>query len=152
MRLPICALRFVILAAAIALAGACGSVTPIFPDQTSVQFQITDLTVGTGTAAANGNTVTGTYSLWLYSDTATDHKGTLVNASGVNQLNVPFSDVLGSGATIPGFDQAIVGMAVGGTRRAIVPPSLAYGSQGSSDGTIPPNAALVFEIQLVSIQ
>ena len=148
MRLPIRALKFVILSAAMALAGACGSVTPIFPDQTSVQFQVTDLTVGKGTAAATGNTVTGVYSMWLYSDTAADHKGNAVSG----QQNVPFSDVLGSGVAPPGFDQAITGMAVGGTRRAIVPPSLAYGSQGSSDGTIPPNAALVFDLQLLSIQ
>lgn len=148
MQLPIRVLRFVIVTAAIGLVGGCGSTTPVYPDQTNVQYQITDVTKGTGPTAVTGNTVTGTYSLWLYSATAANNEGTVVE----NQLNVPFSDILGSGTTIPGFDQAIIGMAVGGVRMAIVPPSLAYGQQGNSDGSIPPNAALVFQITLVSIQ
>lgn len=137
-----------ILMGAFLAATGCGSVSLVTPDQSSVQFQTIDLTVGTGAVAAVGNTATVTYSLWLYSDTATDHKGNAV----ANNQNVTFADTLGSGSVIPGFDQAVVGMAVGGTRRAIVPPSLAYGAQGSSDGSIPPNAALVFDIQLVSLQ
>ncbi len=60
--------------------------------------------------------------------------------------------MLGANQVIKGFDQAVAGMAVGGTRRAIVPPALAYGSTGSSDGAIPPNAAMVFEIQLNAVQ
>lgn len=130
---------------------ACGSVSLVYPDQNNVQFQITDLTVGTGTVATPGKTVTVIYSLWLYDDTATDHKGQPV----AGNQNATFSFTLGltgPGSVITGFDQAVTGMAVGGTRRAIVPPSLAYGSSGNSDGTIPPNAALVFDIQLTNVQ
>ncbi|MGH9410220.1 MAG: FKBP-type peptidyl-prolyl cis-trans isomerase [Vicinamibacterales bacterium] len=139
--------RFRILAAVIAAAAlttACGSVTPITPDQSAVQFQTIDLTVGTGAVAAAGTTSTVTYEAWLYDDTATDHKGAVADPGGT------FSFVIGAGQVIPGFEQAVAGMAVGGSRRAIIPPSLAYGPTGN--GTIPPNAALVFDIQLIAVQ
>ena len=123
-----------------------GHVVPTSPDQTSIQFSTTDLTVGTGTVAANGNTVVTTYGIWLYSDTAPDHKGAQLQGGTAG----PF--VVGSGTLIKGYEMAVVGMAVGGTRRAIIPPSLAFGTTGSSDGSIPPNAALVFDIQLTSVQ
>ena len=123
-----------------------GHATPTAPDQTNVQFSTTDLTVGTGAVAANGNSVGTTYSIWLYSNTATDHKGTSL------QGGTPPNFVVGSGTLIKGYEMAVLGMAVGGTRRAIVPPSLAFGSSGDSTGAIPPNAALVFEIQLNSVQ
>ncbi|HEY3884175.1 MAG TPA: FKBP-type peptidyl-prolyl cis-trans isomerase [Vicinamibacterales bacterium] len=139
--------RFRILAALIAAAAlttACGSVTPITPDQSTVQFQTIDLVAGTGAGAGPGNTATVTYEAWLYDETATDHKGAVADPGGT------FSFMLGAGQVIPGFEQAVTGMAVGGTRRAIIPPSLAYGASGN--GTIPPNAALVFDIQLIGIQ
>ena len=139
---------FVILTAALTFASACGSVTLVYPDQSGVQFQTTDLTVGTGAVATSGKSATVTYSLWLYDDAAADHKGKAV----ANNQNATFTFVLGSGGVIPGFDQAVTGMAVGGSRHAVVPPSLAYGSQGNSDGSIPPNAALVFDILLTNIQ
>lgn len=141
-RLSICT----IFIATLACLTACGSVSLVYPDQTSIQFQTIDLTVGTGTVAAAGTLATVTYSLWLYDDSATDHKGTPV----AGNQNATLQFVVGAGQYIPGFEQAVTGMAVGGTRRAIVPPSLAYGSQGSGD--IPPNAALVFDIQLMNVQ
>src|SRR5262249_51278995 len=98
------------------------------------------------TVAANGNTVSTTYAVWLYSVTATDHKGTQL------QGGTPQPFIVGSNTLIKGYEMAIVGMAAGGTRRAVVPPSLAFGTSGDSTGVIPPNAALVFEIQLNSVQ
>lgn len=138
----------VVVALVAAVTSGCdfGHATPTSPDQNSVQFSTTDLTVGTGTVAASGSTVVTTYGIWLYSATATDHKGTQL-PGGTTQ---PF--VLGANQVIKGYDMAVTGMAVGGTRRAIVPPSLAYGSSGDPTGTIPPNAALVFDIQLNSAQ
>jgi len=59
--------------------------------------------------------------------------------------------VIGSGTYIPGYEQGVVGMRVGGQRRVIIPPALAYGSAGSSGGQIPPNATVVFDITLTSI-
>jgi len=123
---------------------ACGSSSPTAPDQSGVAFSVTDLTVGTGTEATAGTTVTVQYSLWLYSETATDHKGTPIQSGTLP----PF--VLGANQVIPGFDQAVTGMKVGGSRRAIIPPSLAYGAAGNPP--IPPNAALVFELVLTNVQ
>ena len=122
-----------------------GHATPTSPDQNNVQFSTTDLTVGTGTVAAAGNTANVTYAIWLYSDTAPDHKGTQLQGG-------TFSFVVGANQVIKGFDSAVNGMAVGGKRRAVVPPSLAYGTTGDGTGAIPPNAALVFEILLNSVQ
>jgi len=135
------------LSCVIAISAACdfGHAAPTVPDQSNVAFSTTDLTVGTGSVAATGSSANVTYSVWLYSDTAQDHKGTQLQGG-------TFSFVLGANQVIKGFDQAVTGMAVGGTRRAIVPPALAYGSTGSSDGAIPPNAAMVFEIQLNAVQ
>jgi FKBP-type peptidyl-prolyl cis-trans isomerase FkpA len=136
--------RFAVVAAIVVAAAGCGSVSPIAPDQTGVAYSQTDLTVGSGAEATAGKTVTVQYSLWLYSESGADHKGTSIGGGTLS----PF--VLGANAVIPGFDTAVTGMKVGGTRRAIVPPALAYGSAGNQ--AIPPNAALVFEIGLIGVQ
>jgi len=134
-----------LLAAILVLVSAygCGSKSPIAPDQSNVAFSTTDLTVGTGAEATSGKSATVQYNAYFYSDTAADHKGAQFDGG-----TIPF--VLGSNQVIRGFDMAVTGMKVGGTRRAIVPPSLAYGSTGS--GPVPPNAALVFDIALNSVQ
>jgi FKBP-type peptidyl-prolyl cis-trans isomerase FkpA len=141
------ALTVGLLGLVLAVSAACdfGHSTPTSPDQSNVPFSTIDLTIGTGAVAAAGSTVNVTYGIWLYSDSAPDHKGTQLQGG-----TFPFT--LGANQVIKGFDQAVTGMAVGGTRRAIVPPSLAYGSQGDGTGAIPANAALVFDIQLNSIQ
>jgi FKBP-type peptidyl-prolyl cis-trans isomerase FkpA len=139
--------RRLVLVVLLLASAACdfGKVSsPTAPDQSNVAYAQTDLTVGTGTEATAGTTATVQYGAWLYSDTATDHKGTQIDQ---NQ----FSFLLGANAVIKGFDQGVTGMKVGGTRRVIVPPSLAYGAQGSSNGAIPPNAALVFDIALTNV-
>ena len=138
----------VALGVVMAVSAGCdfGHAVPTAPDQSNVAFSTTDLTLGTGTVAAAGSTVNVTYGIWLYSQTGADHKGTQLQGG---QLP-PF--VLGTNQVIKGFDMAVTGMAVGGTRRAIVPPSLAYGSSGTPDGAIPPNAALVFDIQLTGVK
>ncbi len=122
-----------------------GTATPTSPDQTAVTFSQTDLTVGTGAEATAGKTASVQYSLWLYSETGADKKGTALEQS-------QFAYVVGSTSIIKGFDMGVTGMKVGGTRRIIVPPSLGYGATGSSDGRIKPNAALVFEITLANVQ
>lgn len=101
---------------------------------------IEELTVGTGATALAGDTVTVHY------------VGTLINGTKFDSSidrNEPFVFRLGTGAVIPGFDQGVNGMRVGGKRRVTIPPALAYGAQGR--GSIPPNATLRFEIDLVSI-
>ena len=141
------ALRFHPIPAIALLIGisACGSSTPTAPDQTSVAYSQTDLTVGTGTEATAGTTASVNYGGWLYSETAADHKGQQFDANS-------FAFIVGAGTIIKGFDTGVTGMKVGGVRRIIVPPSLAYGATGNSDGTIRPNAALVFEILLSNVQ
>jgi FKBP-type peptidyl-prolyl cis-trans isomerase len=111
-------------------------------------FSQTDIRVGTGTDAVTGKLLTVNYTGWLYSTPATDHKGSVFDSSA--GLTTPFQFTLGSGQVIRGWDQGIVGMKVGGLRRLIIPPSLAYG--GFRNGPIPENATLLFEIELVEVQ
>ena len=94
-----------------------------------------------------GNVISVHYAVWLFSLTGADNKGTLV---GTSVGGTPFGFTVGGTGTIPGFDRGVVGMKVGGVRRLIVPPELAYGAAGNQN--IPPNSNLVFEIELLSVQ
>lgn len=142
-------LRSLSLAVLVVGVTACGSSSPLAPDQSNIPYSQTDLTLGTGATANPGNTVTVQESAWLYSDTAVDHKGTQFD-------NESFPFVLSSGQLIAGFDKGVTGMQVGGTRRLIIPPSLAYGTVGSFDQNgkvvVPPNAAVVFDVTLQAVQ
>lgn len=125
------------------MVSACSSdSTPTAPSA-NVPFSTVDLRVGTGAEATAGRAVTVNYNGWLYNTAGVDNKGSRFDAG-----TFPFT--VGSTGVIPGFSQGTLGMRVGGLRRVIVPPNLAYGSQGS--GSIPPNATLIFEIELVSVQ
>jgi FKBP-type peptidyl-prolyl cis-trans isomerase FkpA len=133
------------------LLAACGgsdsnpiSPTPTVPPQ---PFTITELRAGTGASAVAGRTVSVDYAVWLYTTTGVDNKGSLVDTS---VGRGPFSFVLGINAVIAGFDQGVTGMNVGGVRRLVVPPSMAYGATGSQG--VPPNANLVFEVELLGVQ
>ncbi len=106
------------------------------------QLQITDLVVGTGTVAENGDTVNV-----LYTGTLDD--GTVFDASSMHG-NQPFSFTLGAGQVIKGWDEGVLGMKVGGKRELVIPPSLGYGAQGAGN-TIPPDATLHFTVQLLSV-
>jgi FKBP-type peptidyl-prolyl cis-trans isomerase FkpA len=131
------------------VATGCSSTsdTPTSPS-VNVPFSTTDLRVGTGAEAALGRTVAVNYTGWLYSTSAVDNKGTMFDSS-LSPGRTPFVFTVGTGV-IQGFSLGTVGMRVGGQRRVIVPPSLGYGSQGS--GPIPPNATLVFELELLAVQ
>ena len=120
-----------------------GSSSPTAPSA-NVPFSTTDLRVGTGAEATTGRTVTVRYAGWLYSTTAAENKGTQFDAGTLP----PF--VLGTNV-IPGFTMGIQGMRVGGLRRVVIPPDLAYGAQGRPP-TIPGNATLLFEIELLAVQ
>jgi len=100
---------------------------------------IDDVTVGTGAAAANGDTVTVNY-------TGTFLDGRVFDTS-VGKAPLTFR--IGAAQLIPGFEQGVVGMRVGGRRRVTIPPDLAYGATGQ--GPIPPNTTIRFEIDLLSI-
>ena len=86
------------------------------------------------------------YTGWLYDPNQPNNKGSLFDTS-VNRE--PYSFVLGAGAVIPGWDQGLVGLKVGGVRQLVIPPDLAYGAAGR--GPIPPNATLLFEVELLAV-
>ena len=94
-----------------------------------------------------GGTVQVDYTGWLYDASKTDHKGLQFDSS---IGKTPFTFTIGGSQVIKGWDNGVPGMKVGGTRRLVIPPSLAYGAARS--GSIPPNATLVFDITLLSIQ
>ena len=141
------------LAMTIAAAGCRDGIdNPTDPSQVNIEFSFSDLTVGTGAIqAAAGNTATITYTLWLYNPNGAESKGNRVTGSSDAGVG-PYTFTIGTGAAIPGIDQGIRGMRVGGARRVYIPASMAYGSSGTQDGRIPPNAAIVFEIGLTTLQ
>jgi FKBP-type peptidyl-prolyl cis-trans isomerase len=102
-----------------------------------------DIKVGTGAVAEAGKSVTVHYTGWLTDgkkfDSSKDH-------------GQPFTFQLGAGQVIKGWDQGVAGMKVGGQRKLTIPPSLGYGAAGAGGGLIPPNATLVFEVELLDVK
>jgi FKBP-type peptidyl-prolyl cis-trans isomerase len=113
------------------------------------KLDMTDIKKGSGPAIQAGQTAVVHYTGWLFSDTAPENKGTKFDSS--RDRNQPFPFPLGAGRVIPGWDQGVAGMQVGGQRRLVIPPELAYGATGAG-GVIPPNATLVFDVELLAIQ
>jgi peptidylprolyl isomerase len=110
--------------------------------QAAPEVKIEDLQVGTGAEAVPGATITVNY-------TGTLQDGTVFDSS--YERNEPFTLQLGAGSVIPGWEQGLQGMKVGGKRRLTIPPSLGYGAQGAGS-TIPPNATLIFDVELLQVQ
>ena len=108
---------------------------------------VTDLVKGVGDEALPGMVVIVHYTGWLFDAVAKDHHGRQFDSS--LKRRQPFSFPLGAGRVIQGWDQGIPGMKVGGTRRLVIPPELAYGAKGAGNGVIPPNATLLFEVELL---
>ena len=127
-------------------AGACADSSPASPSN-SPPFSQTDLRVGTGTAATSGQTLTVNYTGWFYDASQPDQKGLTFDTS---IGKAAFSFTLGAGQVIEGWERGVAGMQVGGLRRLVVPPSLAYGATRSS--AIPANTTLLFEIALLDAQ
>ncbi len=100
-----------------------------------------ELTVGSGAEAASGQHVTVHYTGWLTNGTKFDSS---------KDRDDPFSFMLGAGHVIRGWDEGVAGMKVGGSRKLTIPPELGYGARGAG-GAIPPNATLVFEVELLAI-
>jgi peptidylprolyl isomerase len=113
------------------------------PKQTAITgLEIHDLTVGKGAVALTGKTVTVNYTGWLTNHTKFD--------SSLDPGRTPFNFTVGAGMVIPGWEKGVVGMKVGGKRRLKISPELAYGRAGR--GPIPPNATLIFEIELLGVK
>lgn len=109
-------------------------------------FSVVDLTPGTGTVAANNLNLTVDYTGWLFDPSKADNRGLVFDTS---IGRTPFTFTLGVGQVIRGWDQGLVGMKVGGVRRLVIPPSLAYGA--GRQNSIPPYATLLFDVTLIDV-
>ncbi len=112
---------------------------------TASGLQYEDTTEGTGATAAAGNFVSVHYTGWLYNYGVA---GSKFDSS--KDRGQPFQFPLGGGQVIRGWDEGVAGMKVGGTRRLIIPAALGYGARGAG-GVIPPNATLLFEVDLLGV-
>ena len=112
------------------------------PTKTPTGLEYWDLKVGSGTTAVKGKSVSVHYTGWLTSGKKFD--------SSVDR-NQPFGFTLGAGQVIPGWDQGVAGMKVGGKRQLRIPADLGYGARGTPGGPIPPNATLIFDVELLGV-
>jgi FKBP-type peptidyl-prolyl cis-trans isomerase len=108
----------------------------------------TELVEGSGPEAVAGSRVTVHYTGWLHDPTAPESRGTKFDSS--RDAGRPFSFSLGQRQVIAGWDEGVQGMKVGGQRRLVIPPAMAYGDRGAG-GVIPPGAALVFDVELLAV-
>ena len=135
------------------IASLSGASTTIAPAQTAGKsmttasgLQITDSTLGTGVSPKTGQTCVMHYTGWLYVNGA---KGKKFDSS--VDRGQPFEFPIGTGRVIRGWDEGVASMKVGGKRTLIIPPALGYGANGAT-GVIPPNATLIFDIELLGVK
>jgi FKBP-type peptidyl-prolyl cis-trans isomerase len=142
-------------AMALALFASLGTIAGVQPTPASAQgaptvtdsgLILADTKVGTGAEAKSGKTCVMHYTGWLYNNGA---KGEKFDSS--LDRGDPFAFRLGEGQVIKGWDEGVAGMKVGGKRTLIIPPELGYGARGAG-GAIPPNATLLFEVQLLDVK
>lgn len=143
-------------ATALFLAG-CGKQTPP-PSPTPAttetapitQLQKIDIVKGTGEGISAGQQAVVHYTGWIYDPSAPDHKGKQFDSS--RERGKPFRFTIGAGGVIKGWEEGVQGMQPGGQRQLVIPPDLGYGATGAGSGVIPPNATLVFDIELLAIE
>jgi peptidylprolyl isomerase len=134
-------MAFFLAAPSVAMAqGATGKMTELADG-----LKYTDTTVGTGAEAEPGHKVTVNYTGWLDQN---GHKGRKFDSS--LDRNQPFTFTLGAQQVIRGWDEGVAGMKVGGKRTLTIPPDLAYGPRGAG-GVIPPDATLIFDVELLKV-
>jgi len=114
------------------------------------ELQKTDVVKGAGEGISSGQQAVVHYTGWLYDPGAPDHKGTQFDSS--RPRGKPFRFVIGSGGVIKGWDEGVQGMQPGGQRQLVIPADLGYGASGAGNGQIPPNATLLFDIELLAIE
>ena len=131
----------------LALAGCERAQAPVAPVADAVPMQKNDTVVGAGAEAVAGVTAVVNYTGWLYEPKAPSQHGAQFDSS---QGHGPFSFKLGAGQVISGWDEGVQGMKVGGKRTLIIPASMGYGASGA--GPIPPNATLVFDVELLEVR
>jgi FKBP-type peptidyl-prolyl cis-trans isomerase len=114
------------------------------------ELQKVDIVKGTGEGVSQGQVAVVHYTGWLYDPAAPEQKGQKFDSS--RDRGQPFPFTIGAGEVIRGWDEGVQGMQPGGQRRLVIPAALAYGERGAGGGVIPPNATLVFDVELVGIQ
>jgi FKBP-type peptidyl-prolyl cis-trans isomerase FkpA len=124
------------------------------PEQSKLDATITslkkiDTKQGTGAEAVSDKAAVVQYTGWLYDPNKPEGKGAKFDSS--LDRNVPFTFVIGQGRVIKGWDEGVAGMRVGGKRTLIIPPQMGYGARGAG-GVIPPNATLIFDVELVDVK
>lgn len=142
---------------ACAMLAACGQPSTDTPEDTTTPMadsgittlQITEVTPGTGAEARPGMTVSVHYTGYLYDASKDDKKGAKFDSS--KDSNEPFEFPLGAGHVIEGWDRGVAGMKVGGSRVLTIPPAMGYGARGAA-GAIPPNATLLFDVELLGVR
>ncbi|MEX0734175.1 MAG: FKBP-type peptidyl-prolyl cis-trans isomerase [Steroidobacteraceae bacterium] len=124
--------------------------TPLASLAPEAVLLVTDLVAGIGDEALPGMILIVHYTGWLYDANAANFRGRQFDSS--RERGQPFSFPLGGGRVIRGWEQGVLGMKVGGLRRLVIPPVLAYGSRNIGNGLIPPNSTLLFEIELLAVE
>jgi FKBP-type peptidyl-prolyl cis-trans isomerase len=140
--------------AATACGNGGGATSPAAEPSTMGQSTITELVktdavAGSGAEATTGQQVTVHYTGWLYQESAADKKGSKFDSS--RDRNEPFSFRLGASEVIRGWDEGVAGMRIGGQRTLTIPPAMGYGARGAG-GVIPPDATLVFDVELLGVK
>ncbi len=139
-----------ILIASVFVTTACSEKAVIKMESRGMNELIkTDVKSGDGAVAKAGQTVIVHYTGWLYDAATADHKGKKFDSS--RDRNEPFAFQLGVGQVIKGWDQGVDGMKVGGQRTLIIPAEMGYGARGAG-GVIPPNATLLFDVELLGVR
>jgi FKBP-type peptidyl-prolyl cis-trans isomerase len=118
-------------------------------DATPNDLQKIEVKQGTGTEATSGKAVVVHYTGWLYDTTKPNSHGAKFDSS--RDRNEPFGFMLGAGRVIKGWDDGVAGMKVGGQRTLVIPPQMGYGARGAG-GVIPPNATLIFDVELLEVK
>ena len=150
-RTALSALGAALAAAGILTTGArrATAQTPGSTMTTPSGLKIIDSKVGTGATPKRGQICVMHYTGWLYDETAKDHHGKKFDSS--VDRNEPFEFPIGQGQVIAGWDEGVASMKVGGKRTLIIPAKLGYGARGAG-GVIPPNATLVFDVELIGVK
>jgi FKBP-type peptidyl-prolyl cis-trans isomerase FkpA len=133
----------------LSLLAACGAKPGKAPAGAVNSMQSVELKAGAGEGISAGKIAVVQYTGWLYEASAPDHKGKQFDSSRTH--GQPFRFPLGTGQVIKGWDQGVLGMKVGESRRLTIPADLAYGDGGAGD-VIPPGATLVFDIDLLAVE
>ena len=141
-------MRSLMLALSVALLAACAPAGPP-PGGSVAELQRIDRQAGTGNTATGGSDVTVHYTGWLYDENAPEKRGAKFDSS--VDRGQPFTFLLGAGQVIRGWDDGVAGMKVGGKRTLLIPSENGYGRKGAG-GVIPPNASLVFDVELLDVK